>query len=453
MNRNTYSILSKLLHWFTPLSFSPPKKTHLPRIAISLLLVVSLLLPSIIPPSVVFAATNYTYDANGNMTSDGTNCFAYNEANQLSQVKNCSTNQVIESYVYDYQGNRFTKKSYTNGTLQKTTYTPDKAVETVKLANGTTQNTTYYYANGELVARKNPDSTKTFYLTDNLHSTSALVDQSGALVEKTAYYPYGDIRSGGTASKYLFTGKEKDAATGLSYYDARYYNSTIRHFTQPDTLFPNIYDPQQLNRYSYARNNPLTYTDPSGHEAIAASTLFLGVGFMSLMMLPILLNPNYRAATAKAITSLSGLVWKADVKAAKTVASAVNNIQLNLNQKNNSKDNKKNPNPNGQKGGPAHQAEVKNIVNEAPEGSNINTEYNIRPEEPFESGKVRRQVDVVEYDISGKPKAFYQVGRTTQGGMPVAREMQAIEDIKSVYPDVPVLFKSYMNPLLEALQF
>ena len=39
----------------------------------------------------------------------------------------------------------------------------------------------------------------------------------------------------------------------------------INHFTQPDTIIPNPYNPQDWNRYAYARNNPLKYTDPSGH--------------------------------------------------------------------------------------------------------------------------------------------------------------------------------------------
>jgi hypothetical protein len=49
------------------------------------------------------------------------------------------------------------------------------------------------------------------------------------------------------------------------YYGARYYSPEVRVFTQPDTLLPDPYDPQALNRYSYALNNPLKYSDPSGH--------------------------------------------------------------------------------------------------------------------------------------------------------------------------------------------
>ena len=48
-------------------------------------------------------------------------------------------------------------------------------------------------------------------------------------------------------------------------YRARRYDPTLARFIQPDTLVPNPGDPQSLNRYSYAGNNPLRYVDPSGH--------------------------------------------------------------------------------------------------------------------------------------------------------------------------------------------
>lgn len=50
----------------------------------------------------------------------------------------------------------------------------------------------------------------------------------------------------------------------------RYYSSNMRQFTQPDTVIPNAYNPQALNRYAYAYNNPLKYIDPSGHEPVTS---------------------------------------------------------------------------------------------------------------------------------------------------------------------------------------
>lgn len=217
----------------------------------------------------IFAAKTYTYDPNGNMTSDGTNCYSYNEANQLSRVNNCTNNQLIAEYLYDASGNRIIKKVYINGVLSKTVYSPNDSYETDKDAStGTTQNTTYYFADNQLLAKKNPDGTKEYSLNDQLGSNATTTDQTGAVVENTSYDPWGLVLSGGTQSKFQYTGQEKDPETALNYYNARYYNPVNRHFTQPDDITPNIYNPQTLNRYSYVTNNPLRYTDPTGHQLV-----------------------------------------------------------------------------------------------------------------------------------------------------------------------------------------
>lgn len=245
---------------------------------VGLFTILCLLINSFIPAF----ATNYSYDSNGNLLSDGTTCYVYNEANQLSQVKNCSSGQVSAQYAYDYNGNRIAKKLYTNGSLQKTVYSPTDSYETVKNVSGTTQNSSYYFANDQIIAKKNPDGTKVYFQDDNLGSASLITNQSGALVEETTYDPWGSVLSGGVQSKFQYTGQEKDQETGLNYYNYRYYNSDTRHFTQPDDIYPDTYDPQSLNRYSYVRNNPLKYTDPTGH--CPQCIIFLG-GSLTLLTL------------------------------------------------------------------------------------------------------------------------------------------------------------------------
>ncbi|RMD64559.1 DUF2380 domain-containing protein, partial [Candidatus Parcubacteria bacterium] len=56
----------------------------------------------------------------------------------------------------------------------------------------------------------------------------------------------------------------EDATIGLYFYRARYYDPALGRFVQPDTIVPNPSNPQDLNRYSYVRNNPVRYTDPTG---------------------------------------------------------------------------------------------------------------------------------------------------------------------------------------------
>ena len=240
----------------------------------------------------VFASATYSYDANGNLTSDGVNCYTYNDANQVSQVKNCVSNQVVAQYVYDYQGNRLVKKNYVSGTLNNTVYSPNDGYETKKLSNGSTQNTSYYYVNDELVAKKNPDGTKNYYLSDNLHSTSILASQSGSVIESSSYYPFGAIRTGGTQGKYLYTGQQNDQETGLDYYNARYYSPQIRHFTQPDNVIADPYNPQNLNRYAYVNNNPLTHNDPSGNCPVCVPFITGGLGLVAGVGMQFLSNPH-----------------------------------------------------------------------------------------------------------------------------------------------------------------
>jgi RHS repeat-associated protein len=87
------------------------------------------------------------------------------------------------------------------------------------------------------------------------------------LTSTIAYFPFGETRAstGTLPTERLFTGQRLDDNTGLYYYNARYYDPEIGRFISPDTIVPDPADPQSLNRYSYCRNNPLRYIDPSGH--------------------------------------------------------------------------------------------------------------------------------------------------------------------------------------------
>ena len=87
--------------------------------------------------------------------------------------------------------------------------------------------------------------------------------QSGATLK---YLPFGLCleSQGNLGTTKLFTGQRLDA-TGLYYYNARYYDPLIGRFISPDTVVQDFSNPQTLNRYTYCANNPLIYTDPSGN--------------------------------------------------------------------------------------------------------------------------------------------------------------------------------------------
>lgn len=70
----------------------------------------------------------------------------------------------------------------------------------------------------------------------------------------------------------MFTGKERDAETGLDWFGARYVSPAQGRFTSPDPIIvttKRLQNPQELNLYSYVANNPLRYIDPTGAILVA----------------------------------------------------------------------------------------------------------------------------------------------------------------------------------------
>jgi RHS repeat-associated protein len=80
-------------------------------------------------------------------------------------------------------------------------------------------------------------------------------------------------------NKLTYNQKEQDN-TGLFYYGARYYDADIGRFITADTVKGDITDPLSLNRYSYVKNNPMKYIDPSGNQE--ANILITDMGDWSL---------------------------------------------------------------------------------------------------------------------------------------------------------------------------
>jgi len=126
--------------------------------------------------------------------------------------------------------------------------------------------TNYIFAGNQRIAKK-VDSVRHYFHQDHLGSATQTSDSNGDVAETTEYLPFGAMRvhSGTVVSNYKFTDQELDQSTGLYNYDARLYDPLIGRFISADTVVPDWYNPQALNRYSYCYNNPLIYTDPTGH--------------------------------------------------------------------------------------------------------------------------------------------------------------------------------------------
>ena len=205
------------------------------------------------------------YDSAGHLTSDPNlgNVTYYAEGQQYT-VTNAGN---VGTYYYDAEGRRVQR-----------------------LVSGTVSGTAAYVydAAGRLTAEYSnlPDTdtgTGTEYLTaDHLGSTRLVTNSSGQCVARMDYYLFGgqilnsaadgnrDLECNGTTNEPLkFTGKERDAETGLDYFGARYISSAQGRFTSPDPkLLPSDFsNPQRWNKYAYALNNPLRYVDPDGADS------------------------------------------------------------------------------------------------------------------------------------------------------------------------------------------
>jgi RHS repeat-associated protein len=110
-----------------------------------------------------------------------------------------------------------------------------------------------------------PDAKKYWYVTDHLGSVRAVTDIDGKKVWSADYLAFGTQYGKDAATDFeelhSFTGKELDPDTGLHYYNARWYDAELGRFISEDPAG----DPNNPNLYSYCRNNPLIYIDPTGY--------------------------------------------------------------------------------------------------------------------------------------------------------------------------------------------
>ena len=261
------------------------------------------------------ASTTYSYDNNGNLTSDSIWTHSWDYRNRLTNSENGSSKVY---YIYDHDINRVT---YSDATAT-TTY----ANKYYNISN-TGTSTKHIFLGNQVIATVEGDgtSTSTYYIhTDHLTGSNVISDSTGSKEQLVDYYPFGEMRINEKESSFneqrKFTGHEYDKDAGLNYMMARYYDGGVGRFISVDPMCRDIggdlsrynkqieillsnpqelntrrttdklnstsefnlrkntplknnltsiqdeylANPQRLNSYSYCRNNPLIYTDPSG---------------------------------------------------------------------------------------------------------------------------------------------------------------------------------------------
>lgn len=159
-----------------------------------------------------------------------------------------------------------------NYQLQRTVQTKyvDKYFEVDE--NGDFKMHVFIIGGGEIATVGNEENI-TYPLTDHLGSPTIVTNQAGQVVETNDYESYGQLKNTNTQidNDYKFTGKEQDEENSLQYYGARYYDNSIGKFISVDPASINsvgeyLSDPQQLNSYSYGRNNPVVMIDFDGRR-------------------------------------------------------------------------------------------------------------------------------------------------------------------------------------------
>ncbi|MET0649343.1 MAG: RHS repeat-associated core domain-containing protein [Pyrinomonadaceae bacterium] len=227
------------------------------------------------------SSADYSYDPAGNLLCD--------PDHQCVQGQSSP----IPYYAYDAENKMKTAGgSYDDG---GTSYSNDGDGRRVKKATYNGEVTVFVYdVMGRVVAEYSThvQAKGTRYLTqDQLGSTRVVTDAQGnahsddeADGSRHDYFPFGEEIGSGTGGRETeqgygqtdnirqkFTGYEHDGETGLTYAQARYYSAATGRYTSVDPIQltqERLLEPQGINLYAYAKNNPFSYVDPSGMDVI-----------------------------------------------------------------------------------------------------------------------------------------------------------------------------------------
>jgi RHS repeat-associated protein len=213
----------------------------------------------------------FSYDGRGNLVQiqNGSSVtYTYNAANELTSATEPGGASV--SYAYDAAGRRVQQtvgSSITNYLWDEASTNGDVVLETD--GSGATQ-ASYVLGNDQVLAETRSGATS-YYLDDGQGSVRNLTDSSGAVTDSYTYDAFGNAQSstGSTINPYRYTGQQFDSLTGLYDLRARYYDPSTGSFTSRDTVQMGVNDPRALNPYAYASADPVNYSDPSGHNAVA----------------------------------------------------------------------------------------------------------------------------------------------------------------------------------------
>jgi RHS repeat-associated protein len=365
--------------------------------------------------------TGAGYDANGNATAiPGTTneTFTYDGENRVATA---NANGTI-TYVYDGEGRRVSKAASTF----TTNYLYDAFGKVVQETTIPVTGTSY--------PTQAPFTGTEYPIRDHLGSTRVSLNSQGQVVRRWDFLPFGEeivAGVGGRGADYepsnsvypatpdavlrKFTGKERDAETGLDYFGARYFSAAQGRFTSPDwstnpqpAPYASLTDPQTLNLYGYVRNSPMARADADGHcfwdlcigEGIATYAAATAV----VATAAYLMTPQGKESLRAAVVGTGALINKA----AEGVQSLITKSEAKP----------------GTLGKPDHQQTVQE------EAAKIGGKPEVTIKTPGGTKDARR-ADAAKKDAAGNITDVTQVYRPTPAGNIPKREVDAARDIEN----------------------
>ncbi len=242
----------------------------------------------------------FTYDADGNQTSDGANTFAYDAKNQLTAL---TTESGTYAFTYDADGHR-TKAVKGTTVLRTTSWDLNGSLATIGAEynpSGTMTAEYQYNPLGQVQAQTAGGSNYYFH-HDQLGSVTDVTDAAGTSRIRYDYTAFGeatrtDLAANPPTNPFTYTGAYTEPATSAAgyYLRARNYDPATGRFTGTDPAGLTTGTPS-ISAYAYANNTPTRYTDPTGWspddptddhvESLGEGLKVFGEGFVQGLKMP-----------------------------------------------------------------------------------------------------------------------------------------------------------------------
>ena len=220
---------------------------------------------------------NFSYDPDGNLTSDGIHTNSWDALNRPIQISDSGTNSTVQ-IAYTPGGARY-QETTTSGS-SSTTLTEVNALFQVEATSSYTYYREQIMGGAGIVAvrtiRSDGILTTRYLTSDHLGSVSVITDEAGNIDERMSYDAFGMRRNPTTWQDYFslpdltditdkgYTDQQQMDAVGLVHMNGRVYDPVVGRFMSADPTVPDPLDGQSFNRYAYVENNPLSAVDPSG---------------------------------------------------------------------------------------------------------------------------------------------------------------------------------------------